>query len=111
MWKVSVFLAELLDCPLVVFSPSSAPHHVSRGLGGWSEPGLRPLPSASLLEPMSMVERLQNWCLHLTSLAMMDWLGSRVQLQQEKLLQRSLPPLQVGCSSPSTLYRVSWRRA
>ena len=108
---MSVFLAELLDCPLIIFSPSSAPHHVSRGLGGWSDPGLRPLSSASLLEPMSLVERLQNWSLHLTSLAMMDWLGSRAQRQQERRLQHSLPPIQVGCSSPSTMYRVSRRRA
>ena len=88
-------LAEVLDCPIIVFSPSSAPHHVSAGLGGHLDPWLQPLPTSPFMEPMTWRQRVQNTVLYHTSLAMLDWLGRRVGLQQQQVLGLSLPPHQV----------------
>ena len=105
--QTATTLAELLDCPIVVFSPSSAPHHVAAGLGGEMHPGLQPLPSASLLEPMSLRHRLQNIVLYYTSVAMMDWLGERIFHQQSKLVDRKLPTQQETLRSRSSIILAS----
>jgi len=105
--QTATTLAELLDCPIVVFSPSSAPHHVAAGLGGETHLGLQPLPSASLLEPMSLRHRLQNIVLHYTSVAMMDWLGERIFHQQIKLVDRKLPTQKETLRSRSSIILAS----
>ena len=105
--QTATTLAELLDCPIVVFSPSSAPHHVAAGLGGETHLGLQPLPSSSLLEPMSLRHRLQNIVLYYTSVAMMDWLGERIFHQQTKLVDRELPTQQETLRSRSSIILAS----
>ena len=105
--QTATTLAELLDCPIVIFSPSAAPHHVAAGLGGETHLGLQPLPSASLLEPMSLRHRLQNIVLHYTSVAMMDWLGDRIFHQQAKLVDRELPTQQETLRSRSSIILAS----
>ena len=105
--QTATTLAEILDCPIIVFSPSSAPHHVAAGLGGETHLGLQPLPSASLLEPMSLRQRLQNIVLHYTSVAMMDWMGDRIFQEQAKLARHDLPTQQETLRSRGSIILAS----
>ena len=105
--QTATTLAELLDCPIIVFSPSSSPHHVADGLGGETHLGLQPLPSASLIEPLTLRERLQNIVLHYTSVAMMDWLGERIFQQQVKYVSQELPSQRETLRSRSSIILAS----
>ena len=105
--QTATTLAELLDCPIIVFSPSSSPHHVADGLGGETHLGLQPLPSASLIEPLTLRQRVQNIVLHYTSVAMMDWLGERIFHQQVKYVNQELPSQRETLRSRSSIILAS----
>ena len=96
-------VAEIFDCPIILFSPSGPLFHLSWAGSRIYNPSLIPLPTASFSEPMSLKQRLQNHILLWTSVPMVDWIGERIQDQAKEILKIYLPYPTVSIAKRSSI--------
>ena len=96
-------VAEIFNCPIILFSPSGPLFHFSWAESRIYNPSLIPLPTASFSEPMSLKQRLQNHILLLTSVPMVNWIGERIQDQAKEILKIDLPHPTVSIAKRSSI--------
>ena len=86
----SALLADIFDCPIILFSPAGYLPFTDTGLTNVFNPSVQPLVNAPFIEPMTLANRLVNHALQYISARFIDWLTSHTFSLQQEFLTKEL---------------------
>jgi hypothetical protein len=98
LWPSGALFAELLDCPLILFSPNAP--MLSHGTTNVINFSLQPFVVAPFIEPMTLPQRLANHAIFLSSDIILGWVSQLFHRHQAAFLQQELG---VAVPPPATI--------
>ena len=95
-WPWGAVFAEIFDCPIVIFTPSSPMPFSLVGTTGVVDHSLQPFPMAPFIEPMTFANRLVNYSIVTFATVFFDWITKAMAEHQKEMLMDqfslTLPP-------------------